>query len=795
MKGLKLIPLYAVLLACAGPFATAQELADTDPDQLTTVRVTDNILVEDCSRFGINLGGDNYYSGSVLVKKRVRCNFEGTSYRQCHFGPVWKANGASTWFGVPEPWRRILVGSGTFTVLSGPGQWTSGTIREVSSVPYDHQGEMIEQDFFVFDRQIPETPPNSGLLVENFRLDEGQLPHRPHHYWMSESVTINTGDVPPGSFGVAAARLDGRREQSFIRFATHYHRYGRLNGTWRVNVWAKAVSGEPELKVACSREEYGGSATVRPSGEWRKYELSVTADAVPEPEGPDDSVHLTFVVSAAGGQVLVDDIEAWLEGDENPTAFRDDCLRMLRKYNPGPVRYLQMGGNTVENTLRPPMRAHSYTSRKTDRPGPQEGHRKSPYGLHQMYELCEYIGAEPWYCLPGTLQREEIASFMEYLGGPPDTPYGRIRAEMGHPRPWTEVFDRIHVEFGNEAWNNAGPYQLGGYNGPDYWESLIATGKSSPHYTPKVVFHAGGQAANSWLNGIMLERVPNADRLGLAPYIIQRFNEEDMELLDTDEKFFRWAFAWPLRRSLHEDGAMYENCRAAKEAGIELSIYEVNHHITHGDAPPAPRNKLVTSIGGGLNVANTMLLMLKEHHLRTQCLFSLVQHGYRASTGTVRLWGTALNMREGHERYRPTFLACMLANKVMGGDLVETAHTGQTPTFSATGVFSRREGVETMERLPTIWSYAFREGNRRGLILVNLDVSEPRPVALEFEGQVREEGAQWWLLSADEITANNEFEQADPRVRITEGALEDFTSGRRIQLPPHSMMALQWHTR
>jgi len=268
-----------------------------------------------------------------------------------------------------------------------------------------------------------------------------------------------------------------------------------------------------------------------------------------------------------------------------------------------------------------------------------------------------------------------------------------------------------------------------------------------------------------------------------------------MERLDTDDKFFRWAFAWPLRRSLDEDGAMHQNYEAAKKAGIELSIYEVNHHTTHGDAPAEPRNKLVTSIGGGLNVANTMLLMLKEHHLRAQCLFSLVQHGYRASTGVVRLWGTALNMREGHERYRPTFLACMLANKVIGGDLIGTAHTGRTPTFSATGVFNRRKGVETIERLPVIWSYGFREGNRRGLIIVNLDTTNPRPVAVEFDGRASEEGAQWWLLSADEITANNEFEQPEPQVKVTKGELENFTSGQRTNLPPHSMMALQWHTR
>jgi len=121
---------------------------------------------------------------------------------------------------------------------------------------------------------------------------------------------------------------------------------------------------------------------------------------------------------------------------------------------------------------------------------------------------------------------------------------------------------------------------------------------------------------------------------------------------------------------------MFQNYDLAKAAGIELSIYEVNHHTTHGDAPAEPRNKIVTSIAGGINVANDMLLMMREHKLRTQCLFSLIQHKYRAhGIGDVYLWGTALNMRKGHERYRPTFLACMLANKVIGGDMVETRLT------------------------------------------------------------------------------------------------------------------------
>jgi hypothetical protein len=364
---------------------------------------------------------------------------------------------------------------------------------------------------------------------------------------------------------------------------------------------------------------------------------------------------------------------------------------------------------------------------------------------------------------------------------------------LGHPQPWTEVFDRIHVEFGNEAWNNAGPYQCGGYNGPDYWNDLMATGKQSPYYTPGVVFHAAGQAAYVGRNEGIMRDCPGADCFSVAPYIIQGFSKDEVaRYYNTPDKLLRWAFAWAIRRSTLPEGAMYQNAELANAAAMELSIYEVNHHITHGDGPLEPRNQLVTSIGGGLNVAHNMLLMLKDHHLRTQCLFSLIQHSYNAhGVGEVRLWGTALCMRQGHERYRPTFLACATANRVIGGDLVATQQEGANPTFSAQGVFSR-QGVETLDEIPVIWSYAFRDNDRRGLILVNLDTSQPRPVSIEFDGQVNGGRAQAWLLAANRITDSNEFEEPSPKVAVREAAIDRFQSGHQLSLPPHSMTALTW---
>jgi len=712
-------------------------------------------------------------------------------YRQCHFGPLQDEKGTTTWFSDWGSWDQILVGA-KFTLLSGPGKGLSGTITEVTKKQVQHQGQMKDFRYFVFDRPVPAGGENVGVMVETARLSDGQF-RSLDGFWTSKANGIAIGDVPPGSFGQAAAVLDATAEKAHLRFSTHYQRYGETNGTWHVRFWARARQGTPQLRVTCDRDEWGEDASVPVTGEWREHDVKLVATGVPEPKDPTDNPMLFFRFEVTGGAMLLDDVEIWMEGDTNPTAFRDDVVATLKRYNPGALRYLQMGGSTLDNCLAPPLRSFTYASQNNVKAGPYEDHGSDPYSLPEMYELCELLGCEPWYCLPGTLTQDEMRAFMEYLGAPADVGYGKVRAELGHPRPWTEVFERIHVEFGNEAWNKAPPYQCGGYNGPDYWHDLIHLGKSSPYYSPKVVFHAGAQAVNTWLGAQIVRNVPNADRYAVAPYIIHSFGADEARELDTPGKLLGWAFAYAILRSTTEQGTMTRNRILTSKAGMELSVYEVNHHITGGDGPLEPRNALVTSLGGGLNVANTMLLMLREQQARAQCLFSLAQHHYNAqNVGPVRLWGTALNMRRGHERYRPTFLACALANKVLGGDLVETTLSGDVPTFAATGVFEGAKERQTVEGLPALWSYAFRDGERRGLILVNLDTAEAHAVTLRFAGGAAGGTATAWRLQADSVTASNEDENPTAQVEAVEETLTGFGSGAEVVLQPCSMVAAGW---
>ena len=93
-------------IVCFGTLGASFAQSRAGRPGATVMELTDSILVENTVRFGINLGGDTYYSGAVLAKNRAQENFEGTTYRQCHFGPTQDEYGATSWFSQPPWWQE-----------------------------------------------------------------------------------------------------------------------------------------------------------------------------------------------------------------------------------------------------------------------------------------------------------------------------------------------------------------------------------------------------------------------------------------------------------------------------------------------------------------------------------------------------------------------------------------------------------------------------------------------------------------------------------------------------------------
>ena len=780
-----------VIIAVVTLYACGMAGAATGSDALTRIEVTDRVLREDTMRLGINTCSDNYWD-SAIMKTRVASNFEGVMYRMVSWGPVQDENGIMLWFAPAEEAWDAMTGKVKYTLLGGPAKGTSGTVKDIRWRVHEEDRRKPKLAYIEFDKTVHASESNkNGILLVYENPHQGSIKEtNSPHYWNTEQNRVSTGDVPPGSKGSAALHLRGSEKSAHYTFIPMYATQARQNGEWHIEFWAKGKAGEPELTVDVDSAK---NPVLHPDTRWRRHRLTVDVKGLP----PEKHVDIRFI--ASGGDVLVDDVVIWKEGEsENLTAFRDPFVDLLKRLKPGVLRQLQMGGSDLHNNLTPRLSQLGWTR---DFGNMVKGGRNSAktydFNMHDYYELCEHVDADPWYCLPGTLYPHAAVTLMEYLGAPPDTGYGIVRAEMGHPKPWTEVFDRIYIEFGNEAWNPGG-YATGSFNGPDHWKDLIRICKESPHYRPNVVFVAGSQAANPWLTGRILEDVPNADRIGVAPYLMNGTRQKHIDHLDSTDALFRWVFGYTLRRVREPSGKVYRQHETTHQSGKELAIYEHQYHMTQpypeaeGAVPLDTRKKIIASIGGAVNIMNDCLLMMRERGIRTQCLFNLNQKDFH----DIPLWGFVPGLNVRDQRYRPLFLAMQICNEVMGGDLLETAHSGHNPTFSATGVFeSNRDEKATYEDIPALWSYAFRDGARRGLILINLDTQRPHRVRLNFPGSAKGKSATACWLTAEEITANNEYENGEPQVEIRKETVDNFEPGQTLTLPPYSMVGLEWQSR
>jgi hypothetical protein len=775
------------VIAFSAIFATAYSAE-------TTISITDKALVKDVSRLGVN---------KPMGLKRVDYRtFEGVSYRQSHIGELHedgfisyetkykdKDNGVDV-----NGWGKMLEGT-TATILSGPLQWQKVKISRVEGrdiVKWGQPLKGLSQAFYVFEKKIslPEGKmiPSMGLLLEVYN-DTGAIKGGLNSYW-SGPVGFNEivqGDVPSNSNGKNALLMPGSKGKTHVRLHSQKCDWIDTKGSWSIRFKAKIKSGTPSVAVTLTggQSKSGLIKDIALTSEWKDYEVKYD---VPSSEGGRGGI-----IEVTSGDILIDDIEFYHNGldPENNTVFSDEAVAVLRNFNPGIIRVLQMGGSTVENMIKPVIQSFAFRSQNgsvfpTDR-GSRGGFHS--YNTHEFYELAELLKSEPWYNLPGTLHLEEIDLFMEYIGGPAGTKGGDIRIAQGHPKPWTETLGKIHVEFGNEAWNLFGPYACGGFDGPDYWSALIERGKNSEYYKKNVVFHVSGNGWPGYAKPSL--DINNADCYTWAPYVIHKMSKTEEALLDSDDKTYKWLFY----EGIHYATRMNTRAKSAMEKGIELSIYEINHHITQGDASDDTKNTIVTSLAAGINLINTMLIHMKENHIRNQCFFNFSGNYYN-----IRLWGGMLQMKKGSELYRPTWLACGAANKVIMGNLMETTHTGENPTFTPLTLKNikgdKKKGtkprIELAEEapLPVIHSYAFKDGKTMGLVVINVDTATSRDVILDFKGDISG-SAESWLLTSDKITNNNEPEH-DPTVFRTKEDIKDFASGSQFTIPPFSMKVFKW---
>jgi hypothetical protein len=766
----------------------------------TIINVDDTMLRTDTRRFGVCLAQHNYYDSHQMMKELLFRNpgFEGLLYQS-----VVRLGGGGTATSAIEDqalgqWPSGFWAGAHYEIIwsSAGAKGRAGTVANSiapnrPNPPNDPAGSM-QGTTYLFNPPAGAVPASGDYLLLRQMLT-GTAGGAATGSWDVSTmgggtITSETGDLPPGTPGQQCVRLtalaSGQQATISGRFDT-LQGFVRLNGQFRLAFKARGTGGANRAFVTVRRGSTAHlSEAVQLTSEWADYALPFTAT---ESDTISGTVSVEFSPTGQSAMLLDDvSLRQTVSDAGNPTDFRDGVVNALRELRPGILRYpnWQMLGNTLDNDLAP-----VFARKRTGYSAYGTNENNMLPGLHEFLVLCEHLGADPWLSVPSTSSPQEMANLMEYLGGAANTPYGQIREARGHAAPWTSVLNRIHLEFGNEHWNNTA-FRGGVISAPVACgaraDELFSAIKASPYYSAaQVNCILGGQSGNPG-SALQFHNASSLhDTFTLAPYMSGR-----VDSFATNEELFGPLFAepewWSTNPSM-TSGLMrliHDNVQASARP-VPLSIYEVNLHTSQGAISQAALDNYTPSVGAAVAVADHMLIMLRELGAREQCMMSLAGHRYTWPDGsgkTAALWGITLDMDKTHRR-RPTFHALSMLNEALGGDMLRTTHSGDDPTWNQP--LMNRVSYTGAHH---VQSYAFRSGNRRSVIVFNLHRTSPLDV--RFSGPNAPAGAiTLRRLTSANITDNNESAVV---VAPATQPLTAFDPAHPLTLPPYSMTLLQW---
>ena len=310
------------------------------------------------------------------------------------------------------------------------------------------------------------------------------------------------------TFGKVSLKDDGpfERNPHYVRlaYAGHPHKQTGLDNEgffgigikkgaeYRFSVWARVAEGETPAKIRVEladtksmgeQQAFATADVTVDSREWKKYQVILK----PEMTNP-KAILRVFLASRQTvdlEHISLFPVDTW-QGHEN--GLRKDLVQALADIKPGVFRF--PGGCIVEGTDI----ASRYDWKKSvgmveNRPLNENRwqytfpHRFFPdyyqsYGLgfYEFFQLSEEIGAEPLPVLSCGLACQfqnpnmdahvplcdldsyiqDALDLIEFANGAVDTPWGKVRADMGHPAPFNLKF----IGIGNEQWGKEYPEHL-----------------------------------------------------------------------------------------------------------------------------------------------------------------------------------------------------------------------------------------------------------------------------------------------------------------------------------------------
>jgi alpha-N-arabinofuranosidase len=293
-------------------------------------------------------------------------------------------------------------------------------------------------------------------------------------------------------------------EAGFGFYNTGFRGMGVASGAeYRFSAYVR--SGGPKTIRATITDEKGreiGSGKLEGfSGKWQRYETVIRANATTQ------HARLNLFLDENGyvdlDMISLFPVDTW---NQRPNGLRKDLVQLLYDLHPGFLRFpggCIVEGRLLETRYRWKTTVGDIAERKTiiNRWNDEYDYRPAPdyfqsfgLGFYEYFQLAEDIGARPLPILncgmacqfntSETAKLEELHEYIqdaldliEFANGPVTSPWGKLRAQMGHPAP----FHLEMIGVGNEQW------------GPRYLEryKLFAAELKAKHPEIKLIVSAG----------------------------------------------------------------------------------------------------------------------------------------------------------------------------------------------------------------------------------------------------------------------------------------------------------------
>ncbi|MGB1253433.1 MAG: hypothetical protein ACPG8W_22660 [Candidatus Promineifilaceae bacterium] len=818
------------------------EQPERSPDAVITPTITlvDEVVHADMKRLGVNLGVHNQYGASQLLKNFiVNPGFEAGEFASLvipHNGATADQIQADNYFG---PWDRDLI----LYYGQPAGFWDDADYEVIYGSALSESGKVLS---FTYDSNLATyhldgmgSPPSSNDVIAFRKTLTQTAAGAP----VKDTQMADTSEVRPNSPGTQSLKLlpavpGANWDFSYRYFMDSYWATGGdtsarklliVEGEWTLSFWAKTISNTESLNVQFLRRAAGNpfesafiNTAIPITNSWQLYTHTFTVAPGGDPiDGYTDSdphplLELNLFLESNSNPIWIDDMSLTRAVDDNPTVFTNVVVDMLKAAKPGIIRNWGEGvlGNTLDNQLAEPF------ARKTSGYAPDKNVAQLfHYSLHDFLVLAQEIGSEPWYVTAPTWTDAEMENLAAYLAAPVSSghPYALKRAALGQSDPWTDVFPKIHVEFGNEMWGQ-------GYGSDPFWGATVRGGfrlgaianqrfeafKASAYWdSAEFNFIIGGQHGYPPQNSQIQANSTAHHSVALAPY----FGELDS--WNSDEEMYL-----PLYARANEDvtaGKVYSTFNILKDNSrdTELSIYEINFHTTVGTAPNATRNDFVTGLNGGLALPLYMLTYARDLGVRNQAAFQLAQfsksvwindtrsaepawyqerlakqspnpsdtpaRGVNGYNEFVRVWGLMHDL-ETAQRKRPTMLGLEITNAAIQGDMIRSVVT-DSPVYTQPPL----NGVATTMTMPYIDAFTFKDGFSYSMLAFNLHLSDSQTVTLDLTHIPMPNGTMH-ILTADSVHDDNED---STMISMTTQALI-MSEDMQVTLPANSMVLLSW---